>query len=39
MSNFNTSNIKDMSGMFYKYFSLTSLYLSNFNIINVKNMS
>ena len=36
--NFNTSNVTDMSLMFYYCSSLTSLNLSNFNTSNVTNM-
>ena len=39
LSNFNTSNVNNMSNMFYNCFSLTSLNLSNFTNNNVKNMS
>ena len=37
--NFNTSNVTDMSGMFWGCISLTSLNLSNFNTSNVTTMS
>ena len=39
LSNFNTNNVKDMSGMFYGCSSLTNINLSNFNTNNVKYMS
>ena len=39
LSSFNTSNVKDMSSMFYGYNSLTSLDLSSFDTSNVKNMT
>ena len=39
LSNFNTTNVKSMNGMFYNYYCLTSLNLSNFNTNNVKSMS
>jgi len=39
LSNFDTDNVKDMTGMFYKCSSLSSLNLSNFNTDNVNNMS
>ena len=39
LSNFNTNNVTNMSGMFYNCSSLTSLNLSNFNTNNVTNMS
>jgi surface protein len=38
LSNFNTSNVKNMESIFYNCSSLTSLDLSNFNTSNVKNM-
>jgi surface protein len=38
LSNFNTSNVKDLSYMFYNCSSLTSLNLSNFNTNNVVNI-
>jgi surface protein len=38
LSNFNTSNVNNMSGMFSQCSSLTSLDLSNFNTSNVKDM-
>ena len=37
-NNFNTSNVVDMSAMFYKCSSLTSLDLSSFNTANVTDM-
>ena len=37
-SNFNTNNVNNMSYMFNKCSSLTSLNLSNFNTNNVKDM-
>ena len=37
--NFNTSNITDMSSIFYNCSSLTDLNISNFNTSNVTNMS
>ena len=39
LSNFNTNNVKYMSGMFCYCSSLTFLNLSNFNTNNVTNMS
>ena len=39
MSFFNTSNVTNMSSMFYGCSSLTSLDLSSFNTLNVTNMS
>ena len=39
LSNFNTKNIKNMSGMFSGCKSLTNINLSNFNTQNVENMS
>ena len=39
LSNFNTSNVTDMSSMFQSCINLTSLDLSNFNTSNVTNMS
>ena len=38
LSNFNTSNVKDMGSMFQSCSSLTSLNLSSFNTSNVTNM-
>ena len=38
LSNFNTSNVQDMSSMFSVCIGLTSLDLSNFNTSNVTNM-
>ena len=38
LSNFNTQNVKDMSGMFFDCSSLTDINLSNFNTQNVTNM-
>ena len=38
LASFNTTNVKDMSDMFYKCSSLQSIDLSSFNTINVKNM-
>ena len=37
-NNFNTSNVTNISYMFYKCESLTSLDISNFNTLNVTNM-
>ena len=39
LSNFNTSKVDNMSGMFFDCRSLTSLDLSSFNTSNVSNMS
>ena len=39
LSNFNTNNVEDMSGMFSECSSLKELNLSNFNTENVTNMS
>ena len=39
LSSFNTTNVKDMSCMFYGCSSLQSIDLSSFNTTNVKNMS
>ena len=39
LSNFNTQNVNNMSGMFECCTSLTNLNLSNFNTQNVTNMS
>ena len=39
LSNFNTSNVEDMSYMFYYCLRLEQLDLSNFNTSNVENMS
>ena len=39
LSSFNTTNVKDMSGMFDKCSSLESIDLSSFNTTNVYNMS
>ena len=39
LSNFNTSNVYDMSSMFDNCYSLTSINLSNFNTSNIYNMS
>ena len=39
LSNFNTENVKNMSGMFSRCYNLTSLNLSNFKTENVQNMS
>ena len=38
LSSFNTTNVKDMSSMFWKCSSLKSLDLSSFNTTNVNNM-
>ena len=38
LSNFNTNNVTDMSGMFSGCKSLTNINLSNFNTNNVTNM-
>lgn len=38
LSNFNTSNVTNISGMFMRCSSLTSLNLSNFDTSNVTNM-
>lgn len=39
LSNFNTSMVKDMSGMFHDMTNLTTLDLSNFDTSQVTNMS
>ena len=39
LSNFNTNNVTDMSGMFFGCSSLKEINLSNFNTNNVTNMS
>ena len=39
LSSFNTTNVKDMSGMFSYCYSLKSIDLSSFNTTNVNNMS
>ena len=38
LSNFNTNNVTNMSGMFYKCSSLKEINLSNFNTNNVTDM-
>ena len=38
LSDFNTSNVQDMSSMFQLCSSLTSLNISNFNTNNVQNI-
>ena len=39
LSNFNTHNVTNMSGMFFECYSLTNINLFNFNTQNVTNMS
>ena len=39
LSNFDTNNVTDISGMFSKCFELKKIDLSNFNTNNVENMS
>ena len=39
LSSFNTTNVKDMSGMFWGCSSLESIDLSSFNTTNVNDMS